>query len=89
MEKDEHFARDITNFTVKVEPFEIGAHQGYINKRNKETIKNIHKYTKPNITLKHFTENISAITLVSSYFIFNSREVKDWAKHGFIGSLVK
>ena len=67
-EKYEHLTRDITNFTVNVEPFEIGAHQGYINKRNKETIKHMHKYTKPNITLKHFSENISAITLNSSYF---------------------
>ena len=84
-EKYEHFTSNITNFTVNVEPFEIWAHQGYINKRNKETIKHIHKYMKPNITLNHFMENISAITLVSSYFNFNSRE----AKSGLIGLQVK
>ena len=77
-EKYQHFISDIKNQTVKVLPFEIGSHTGYITQENKKTLHSLHKYCEKNITMKKFTQNISAIVVLSSYYIFNARNQENW-----------
>ena len=77
-EKYEHFVNDIKTHKTSVIPFEIGAHTGYISSENKTRLKQLHKFCKPNITMKKFTQNISAIVVLGSYFIFNCRNQDSW-----------
>ena len=77
-DKYQHFITDITQHTVKVIPFEIGSHSGYISSDNKGYINQLHKFCMKNITLKKFTQNISAITVMSSYYLFNCRDQGSW-----------
>ena len=80
--KYSHFENEISLPTVLVEPFEIGANTGYINARNKITIKKIHAFVKPNISLKSFTNNLSAISVLSSYYVYQARNQQDWVSPG-------
>ena len=78
LEKYQHFQTDINTLKVSVHPFEIGSHTGYISRENKETLSSIHKFCKKDIKLKEFKNNISAITILGSYFIFNNRNNETW-----------
>ena len=78
LEKYEHFTSDISNYDVNVNPFEVGSTTGYITRDNKETLKKLHKLCKEDIKLKQFKKNISAITVLGSYYIFNNRNVEAW-----------
>ena len=75
---------DTARYKTTVQPFEIGSHTGYINKENKVSLNNLHKYCHKNIKLKKFTNNISAITVISSYYIFNCRNQGTWEAMGSI-----
>ena len=77
-QKYQHFLTDITTHTVNLVPFEVGSHTGYISRENKVNIHSLHKFCKKNISLKKFTHNISAITVMSSFFIFNCRNQENW-----------
>ena len=77
-QKYQHFMSDIKSHTVKVTPFEIGSHTGYISTENKRSIHSLHKFCENNITLKKFIQNLSAITVLSSYYIFNARNQENW-----------
>ena len=77
-QKYQHFISDIKSHTVKITPFEIGSHTGYISTENRKAIHSLHKFCEKNITLKKFTHNISAITVLSSYYIFNARNQENW-----------
>ena len=79
LEKYQHFSTDILRLKTTVTPFEIGSNTGYISRENKENIKRIHKYCKRVIKLKNFKKNISAIAVLGSYYIFNSRS---WSRAG-------
>ena len=72
-QKYQHLISDIGGQTVNISPFEIGSQTGYISLENKSHLKNIHKFCQSNIKLKKFKQNISALTVLSSYLIFNSR----------------
>ena len=50
--------------------------------RNKITIKKIHAFVKPNISLKSFTNNLSAISVLSSYYVYQARNQQDWVSPG-------
>ena len=69
----QHLVSDIRGQTVNIIPFEIGASTGYVSYENKSHLKSLHKFCQKNIKLKKFTQNISALTVLSSYLIFNSR----------------
>ena len=77
-QKYQHFETDITTHTVNLVPFEVGSHTGYISRENKVNIHSLHKFSKKYISLKKFTQNISAITIMSSFFIFNCRNQENW-----------
>ena len=77
-DKYAHLITDIKPFEVSLIPFEVGAHQGYITRENKSNLNKLHKFCKKSTKLKTFKNNISAITSISSYYIFNCRNQSDW-----------
>ena len=77
-EKYQHFENDINTFKVSVRPFEIGSHTGYISRENKETLAKLHKFCYKDVKLKQFKRNLSSITVMGSYFIFNNRNIETW-----------
>ena len=83
-EKYQHFKNDIKTHHVTVLPFEIGSHTGFISQENKNTLHTLHKFCSKDIKLKQFVKNISSITVLSSYFIFNCRNESEWGKANYI-----
>ena len=72
-QKYQHLISDIGGHKVNIIPFEVGSQTGYISQENKDHIKTLHKFCQSTIKLKKFKQNISALTVLSSYLIFNSR----------------
>ena len=72
-QKYQHLNSDIGSHTVNIIPFEIGSQTGYVSHENKDYLKKLHKFCQKSIKLKKFTQNISAVSVLSSYLIFNSR----------------
>ena len=72
-QKYQHLISDIGGHTTNIIPFEVGSHTGYISRENKENVKKLHKFCSTNIKLRKFCQNISALSVLSSYLIFNSR----------------
>ena len=66
------------NCRVSVHPFEVGSHTGYISRENKDRLKKLYKFCKKDIKLKLLKNNISAIAVLSSYFIFNISNIESW-----------
>ena len=83
-EKYQHYLTYITHFTPSVTPFEVGPNTGFISQGNKKSLSQLHKYCKKNIKLTQFKNNISAITCLSSYYIFNCRNEKNWEPMEYI-----
>ena len=73
-----HFLTDIRSNSVTVTPFEVGAHTGHINIENKKRLHSLHSYCTKDIKLKKFRENISALAILGSYYIFNCRNQETW-----------
>ena len=71
-DKYAHFATDCAPYSCTVTCFEV-SNKGFISTRNHETLKALHKYTKPDIKLKTFKQNISALALYTSYHIYLCR----------------
>ena len=76
-EKYSHFITDIDSHTVKLIPFEIGS-RGYISEENKKNLKYIHKICQISTNFSTFCQNLSSISLLSSYYIFISRKSAEW-----------
>ena len=77
-EKYQHFLTDIANYKPSLTPFEVGSSTGYISQRNKQHLNVLHKFCKKNLKLSQFKDNISAIAILGSFYIFNSRNEKNW-----------
>jgi hypothetical protein len=67
-----------TDQNVTVKPFEIGSHTRYETSENKARLASLNKFCKKSIKRKKFLKNISAITVMGSYFVFNSRSQVVW-----------
>ena len=83
-EKYQHFATDIKSHTASVLPFEIGSNTGHITRENASTLHTLHKFCRKDVKLKQFTKNISSIVVLSSYYIFNSRNETEWEGDNYI-----
>ena len=68
-DKYAHFAVDIQNMNTFVIAFEIGS-RGFISTRNQSSLQTLHKFIKPTVKLKKFKQNLSALSIYSSYHIF-------------------
>ena len=66
-----------TGHKVQSIPLEIGV-RGIVNHQNKDSIKQIHSFTKQLQSQKKFTEKLSRQAVIASYFIFLNRNEKDW-----------
>ena len=77
-QKYSHFETDQTHNQVTVAPFEVGSHTGYVSKDNRTRLASLHKFCKKSIKLKNFVNNISAITILGFYYIFNCRSQALW-----------
>ena len=78
MDKYQHFQTDIKTVTATVTAFEVGSHTGFVSRENKVRLHSLHKFCRKDIKLKKFVENISAISVLSYYLLFNNRNCKDW-----------
>ena len=78
-----HFTTDIEQMKCKVTCFEIGS-RGYLSPENQQRMKDLHAFCKPSIKLKLFKENISALSIYSSYAIFISRKEPQWIQPPFL-----
>ena len=67
-----------SNYSVEIIPFEIGSNTVYISSDNKTYLHSLHKFCNKSIKLKKFYQNISAIAVLSSYYIFNCRSYEMW-----------
>ena len=68
-----YFLRDVTSLTPTVTPFEV-ATRGYVSTQNRDRLKLLHKVCKRNVKLKTFIENLSALAVNSSYYMFVCRK---------------
>ena len=82
-EKYSHFVTDIKNFKATLTCFEVGS-RGMVNRDNKERLRRLHKFTDKSVKLKKFIENISYISILSSYYIFIARNEPSWTDPPFI-----
>ena len=68
-----HFVTDMTGYECAVTAFEIGS-RGYISTRNHAALYTLHKFVKPGVKLSKFKQNISALSVYSSFHIFITRK---------------
>ena len=78
-----HFSTDITGYSCIVNCFEVSS-KGYISTRNHTTLKTLHKFINPQITLSEFKKNISSISVMSSHFIFLCKSDPTFTEPQFI-----
>ena len=64
-------------------PFEVGC-KGHVTRENKERLRRIHKLTDKSKPLKKFIQDISYITILSSYYIYIARNEPAWSDPPFI-----
>ena len=76
-DKYAHFAVDIQNMNTFVIAFEIGS-RGLISTRIQRSLQTLHTFIKPTVKLKKFKQNLSALSIYSSYHIFNCRKDPVW-----------
>ena len=74
-----YFSTDIKSHSVSVIPFEVGSNTGHISRENKDRLHTLHKFCKKDVKLKKFRDNISALSVLSSYYIFNCRNQETWS----------
>ena len=73
-----YFLRDITELKPHVTAFEVGA-RGIITRENNDRLKALHKFCRKNIKLKQFIQNISALAVNASFYIFICRKDPVWS----------
>ena len=78
-----HFLSDITTHSPTITPFEVGV-RGHISKDNLERIRNLHYHMKKSIKLKTFTNNLSALAINSSFYIFTCRKEPSWSQKDYL-----
>ena len=76
---------DITLMKPTLTCFEVGS-RGLITPENKSRLKYIHTFCKKNIKIKTFINNCSALSVNSSYLIFNCRKEPTFPMLGFFGA---
>ena len=80
----DHFKKDINNeYKTTITPIEISC-TGHVTRENRDRLRKIHKFTDKSKTLKQFIQDISYITILSSYYIFITRNEPAWSDPPFI-----
>ena len=73
-----YLLQDITSFSPSVTAFEIGV-RGFVTSFSRERLKKIYSYCDSKIKFNTFLQNISAISINSSYYIFTCRKEPTWS----------
>ena len=83
-EKYAFLIQDIKSHTVTVTAFEVGV-RGFLTAENLKSLKTINTFCKKNTKFKTFADNISAISINSSYYIYTCRKEPAWVSPGPLG----
>ena len=82
--KYSHFLTDITSHKCTVSAFVIGA-RGYISTDKRNRLQTFyHTYCKKDIKLSQFLSNVSGLSLLSSYYIYNCRTEPTWSTPNYL-----
>ena len=84
-DKYAYLLTDIKSHTTSVTAFEIGV-RGFISKENKERLADIYTFCDKKIKLKTFNDNISALAINSSYYIYTCRKEPSWNMNSYLGA---
>ena len=68
-----YFLSDVSSLSPTVTPFAVGT-RGYVSAPDRDRLRLLHKFCKRNVKLKNFIENLSALAVNSSYFLFVCRK---------------
>ena len=79
-----YYLKDMTALKPSVTSFEIGT-RGFVSKDNYERLRNLHKFCRKGIKLSEFINNISALAINASYFIFICRK-EGWEEPPFLNA---
>ena len=79
-----YYLKDMTALKPSVTSFEIGT-RGFVSKDNYEWLRNRHKFCRKGIKLSEFINNISALAINASYFIFICRK-EGWEEPPFLNA---
>ena len=76
---------DITDngYTVSFYAIEIGS-RGFINARNKSSLKSIHKTFKIQDSFKQFLNKVSKLAIISSFVIYHAKSEPTWTAHNVL-----
>ena len=83
-EKYAFLIQDIKSHQVSVTAFEVGV-RGFLTSDNMISLKTINSFCKKNTKFKTFADNISAISINSSYYIYTHRKEPAWVSPGPLG----
>ena len=72
-----YLLKDISDYKPTVIAYEVGS-RGHISKENRDRLKIIFKLCEKGITFKNFVDNISKISITSSFYIYNCRKNPQW-----------
>ena len=73
-----YLVHDIPQYDVSITAFEVGS-RGYIDSDNRKRLADLHKFCTKELKLKTFLDNISALSINSSYYIFCCRKEPQWS----------
>ena len=82
-EKYSHFLSDISQYNTVLTCFEVGV-RGFLTKDNITRLQFIYTLCKKNIKKKTFFDNISALSIMGSYYIFTARKNLTWGDTGYL-----
>ena len=85
--KQDKYAHFLTDINQEYKPtltcFEVGS-RGLVTRENRERIRRLHKYTDKSVKLKKFIQNISYISILSSYYLYIARNEPCWTDPPYI-----
>ena len=73
-----YFLTDITELTPHLTAFEVGA-RGVVTKDNSDRLKALHKFCQKKIKYKQFLQNILALAVNASYYLWICRKDPVWS----------
>ena len=86
--KCSHFVQDITVAKTSVTAFEVSS-RGYLSPRNHKHLKELHKFCSPHIKLSTFKQNISTLSIYSSYHLWLCRCDINFAQPPYLQATLK
>ena len=83
-----HFIKDISNAKTSVTAFEVSS-RGYLSPENHKNLKALHKFCQPTIKLSTFKQNISTLSIYSSYHIWLCRSDRNFVQPPYLKATLK